>query len=159
MYREEPHIYKPDVYVINDLQLGLEKMAAYGRLMLLGDSITQCSFSVGGWGSKVADHFQRRLDVFNRGYSGYNTTLIKCALPQILSFTAPLDAATVMLGSNDSALKEVNPEQHVPLEAFESNLRGICELLLNHGVPREGVLLVSPPPLCERVRAEVWRVV
>ena len=146
---------------VNDLQLALQKMAAhsYGRLMLLGDSITQYSFSVGGWGAKIADHFQRRLDVLNRGYAGYNTAWVKCALPQILSFTAPLDAATVLLGSNDSGLKEVNPEQHVPLEAFESNLRGICELLLNCGVPREGILLVSPPPLCERVRAEVWRVV
>ena len=128
------------------------KMAAYGRLMLLGDSITQYSFDVGGWGAKIADRFQRRLDVLNRGYSGYNTAWIKLVLTQILSSTAPIDAATVLLGTNDSSLRELNPEQHIPLESFESNLRGICELLLNCGVPREGILLVSPPPLCERVR-------
>ena len=126
-------------------------MAAYGRLMLLGDSITQCSFSDGGWGAKIADQFQRRVDVLNRGYSGYNTAWIKCFLPQILSSAGPVDAATVMLGANDSGLREVVPNQHVPLDSFESNLRGICELLLSCGVPREGVLLVSPPPLCERV--------
>lgn len=130
-------------------------MAAYGRLMLLGDSITQCSFDVGGWGAKIADRFQRRLDVLNRGYSGYNTAWIKCVLPQILSSTAPVDAVTVLLGTNDAVLKELNPEQHIPLESFESNLRGICELLLNRGVPKEGILLVSPPPLCERVRTKL----
>ena len=129
-------------------------MATYGRLMLLGDSITQLSFDNGGWGTKIADQFQRRLDVLNRGFSGYNTAWIECVLPQILPSTLPLDAVTVLLGTNDSGMKEVNPEQHIPLEAFESNLRGICELLLNAGVPREGLLLVSPPPLCERVRAE-----
>ena len=128
-------------------------MVAYGRLMLLGDSITQISFSVGGWGAKIADHFQRRVDVLNRGYSGYNTAWIKCVLPQILSSAGPVDAVTVLLGANDAALRELNPEQHVPLEAYESNLRGICELLLSCGVPREGVLLMSPPPLCDRVRA------
>ena len=130
-------------------------MATYGRLMLLGDSITQYSFDVGGWGARIADQFQRRVDVLNRGFSGYNTTWVKCVLPQILPSALPLDAATVLLGSNDSGVREINPEQHVPLDAFESNLRGICEFLLTGGVPKEGILLVSPPPLCEQVGADL----
>lgn len=44
------------------------------RIILLGDSITQMSFSSpGGFGAHLADVYQRRADVFNRGYSGYNT--------------------------------------------------------------------------------------
>eukprot|EP00551_Chaetoceros_affinis_P005088 CAMPEP_0203675182 /NCGR_PEP_ID=MMETSP0090-20130426/19281_1 /ASSEMBLY_ACC=CAM_ASM_001088 /TAXON_ID=426623 /ORGANISM="Chaetoceros affinis, Strain CCMP159" /LENGTH=373 /DNA_ID=CAMNT_0050541291 /DNA_START=16 /DNA_END=1137 /DNA_ORIENTATION=+ len=46
-----------------------------GKIILLGDSITQMSFSatLSGWGSYVADVYQRRCDVYNRGMSGYNT--------------------------------------------------------------------------------------
>jgi lysophospholipase L1-like esterase len=43
------------------------------RIILFGDSITQGSFSVGGWGARLQDHYQRRADVLCRGYSGYNT--------------------------------------------------------------------------------------
>jgi len=47
------------------------------RIILLGDSITQMSFSSpGGFGAHLADVYQRRADVFNRGYSGYNTNWI-----------------------------------------------------------------------------------
>lgn len=46
-----------------------------GKIILLGDSITQMSFSatLSGWGSYIADVYQRRCDVYNRGMSGYNT--------------------------------------------------------------------------------------
>ena len=46
-----------------------------GKIILLGDSITQMSFSatLSGWGSYIADIYQRRCDVYNRGMSGYNT--------------------------------------------------------------------------------------
>lgn len=43
------------------------------RVILFGDSITQMSFSEGGFGSRLADYYQRRADVLNRGYSGCDT--------------------------------------------------------------------------------------
>lgn len=43
------------------------------KIILLGDSITQLSFaSDHGFGAALCDAYQRRADVFNRGYSGYN---------------------------------------------------------------------------------------
>lgn len=42
-------------------------------VVLFGDSLTQFSFSEGGWGAGMADAYQRRADVLNRGLSGYNT--------------------------------------------------------------------------------------
>lgn len=48
-------------------------MASWRRLILFGDSLTQYSFQVGGWGSRLADELQRKVDVLNRGFSGYNT--------------------------------------------------------------------------------------
>ena len=38
--------------------------------VLLGDSITQKSFEVGGWGARVQDALSRKVDVLCRGYSG-----------------------------------------------------------------------------------------
>ena len=45
------------------------------KIILLGDSITQGSLSatLSGWGTYLADVYQRRADVYNRGFSGYNT--------------------------------------------------------------------------------------
>ena len=45
------------------------------KIVLFGDSITQLSFSAKdrGFGCYISDAFQRRADVLNRGYSGYNT--------------------------------------------------------------------------------------
>jgi len=39
------------------------------KIILYGDSITQMSFSAidCGWGAYIADRYQRRADVLNRG--------------------------------------------------------------------------------------------
>jgi hypothetical protein len=44
-----------------------------GQIVLFGDSITQRSFSVGGWGARLAHDYMRKADVLNRGFSGYNS--------------------------------------------------------------------------------------
>lgn len=48
------------------------------KIILLGDSITQQAHSaeLSGWGTHLADVYQRRADVYNRGFSGYNTEWI-----------------------------------------------------------------------------------
>ena len=51
----------------------MEKFTKPTQVILFGDSITQFSFNVGGWGARVADHYQRRADVLCRGFSGYNS--------------------------------------------------------------------------------------
>ena len=43
------------------------------RIALYGDSLTQFSFDVRGWGAMMAHSYQRRADIINRGFSGYNT--------------------------------------------------------------------------------------
>ena len=44
------------------------------QFVLFGDSITQMAFaSPDGWAAKLADDYTARVDVFNRGFSGYNT--------------------------------------------------------------------------------------
>jgi hypothetical protein len=51
--------------------------------VLFGDSITQRGFAPGGWAAALADRYGRRVDVVNRGYSGYNTALATHLLPHV----------------------------------------------------------------------------
>ena len=76
--------------------------------VLFGDSITQKSFGPGGWAAVLADAYQRRVDVINRGYSGYNTRwaapLLNHLFPEEIS--GQVELATVFFGANDSALPD-----------------------------------------------------
>ena len=58
---------------------------SWPRVVLLGDSITQYSFQELGWGSYIQNLLQRKCDVYNRGYSGYNTKMILSKLKFILN--------------------------------------------------------------------------
>lgn len=129
----------------------------FSRVMLFGDSLTQNCYSEGGWGSILADHFQRRADFFNRGFSGYNSRWGKLILPSIVPKFHPLpppDAVAIFFGPNDSALPDVNPHQHVPVLEYKSNLLEMCNYLVQEvGVEKQSLVLITSPPLEE----EMWR--
>lgn len=75
--------------------------------VLFGDSITQRAFSPGGWAGLLADAYQRKVDVVNRGYSGYNTRWAVQLLPHLFPEGAPPpQLATVFFGANDAALPD-----------------------------------------------------
>ena len=78
--------------------------ATHARFVLFGDSITQGSFGVGGWGARLADHYARRADVLNRGYSGYTTVGARTPAPRAARCTSPATPptlVTVFFGAND----------------------------------------------------------
>lgn len=128
------------------------------QICLFGDSITQFSFQLGGWGAALASDYQRHADVLLRGYSGYNTRWVLQLLP--LLFPAGCSASqtpvlvTVFLGANDAnrpAPLRLQPEassrQHVPVEEYRANLATIVRTIrrMGHGTAR--VLLLTPPPV------------
>ncbi|KAM9201011.1 isoamyl acetate-hydrolyzing esterase 1 homolog isoform 1-T1 [Dugong dugon] len=122
------------------------------RVLLFGDSITQFSFQQGGWGASLADKLVRKCDVLNRGFSGYNTRWAKIILPRLIRKGNSLDspvAVTIFFGSNDSALKDENPKQHIPLEEYVANLKSMVQYLKSVDIPENRVILITPPPLCE----------
>ncbi|XP_034515826.1 isoamyl acetate-hydrolyzing esterase 1 homolog isoform X5 [Ailuropoda melanoleuca] len=122
------------------------------RVLLFGDSITQFSFQQGGWGASLADKLVRKCDVLNRGFSGYNTRWAKIILPRLISKGNSPDspvAVTIFFGANDSALKDENPKQHVPLAEYAENLSSMVRYLRSAGVPGSRLVLIAPPPLCE----------
>ena len=59
------------------------KMQRRRRIVLLGDSITQYGWAgvkegnALGWAAQLAHAYARRADVINRGYSGFNTRMIR----------------------------------------------------------------------------------
>jgi hypothetical protein len=55
------------------------------KIILFGDSITQSSFDVGGWGSRLAHWYSRKADVVCRGLSGYNSVWANLALDKVPS--------------------------------------------------------------------------
>ncbi|CAG5117182.1 unnamed protein product [Candidula unifasciata] len=126
----------------------VRKVVRWPKVLLFGDSITQFSFSVDGcWGSLLSDYLQRRCDVLNRGFSGYNTRWCKYVLPQVLDETLAKEtvALVIFLGANDSCWHELNPRQHVPLDEYKLNLREMIEFSLSQGISREKIVLITPP--------------
>lgn len=127
-------------------------LLVWPRVLLFGDSITQFSFQQGGWGAALAHRLVRKCDVLNRGFSGYNSRWARIILPRLIGSGRDLDspaAVTVFFGANDSALKDENPKQHVPLDEYAGNLRSMVQYLQSVGVPESRVILITPPPLCE----------
>jgi lysophospholipase L1-like esterase len=115
------------------------------KLVILGDSITQGGWSrVTPWVSDLSDLLQRKCDVINRGFYGYNTNNVRVILPQIFD---EFDAETVcgvilMLGSNDSA---TSVPLHVPTEVYESNLKFMVGYMKEFGIDSQRIVLMSPP--------------
>ena len=121
------------------------------KLILLGDSNTQFGYSDDSkWISLLANSMQRKCDVINRGFSGYNTDHIKQILPSILEeFDADSTCGiVVMLGSNDSS-KNTNKIQHVPVDRYKSNLAHILDRLVEFCKTTEKIILISPPRIFE----------
>ena len=131
--------------------------------LLVGDSITQYGFAfqppgegeqvpAAGWTAIIADVLQRKVDVVNRGLSGYNSRKILAALPRIIEDLPEgnLIFATVFVGANDSQPDSGVADplcSHVPLKEFKENIIAIIQLLRKKGA--QHVLVISPPPVDE----------
>ncbi|XP_060077329.1 isoamyl acetate-hydrolyzing esterase 1 homolog [Ylistrum balloti] len=125
----------------------VSQSTTWPKVVLFGDSITQFSFSNDGcWGSMLADLLQRKCDVINRGFSGYNSRWCVKILSKVFEEFASSDVAmvTIFLGANDSNLP-ANSHQHVPAEEYKSHLISMVEKLQMCGIPREKILLITPP--------------
>ncbi|CAO3633201.1 unnamed protein product [Cunninghamella echinulata] len=132
----------------------------YNQIVLFGDSITQMSFdpALFGFGANIASAYQRKMDVYNRGFSGYNTDWALPILRQILPKVedqhreaARIELMTIFFGANDAALP-FSP-QHVPLDRYKTNLKTMIDMIKTPSSPYYNpnlrLLLITPPPLNE----------
>lgn len=126
------------------------------KVLLLGDSITQQSFSpvYKGFGAGISDWYHRTADVVVRGFSGYNSRWIRIMLPRLLPMGQDSQAyegyiaCMVFLGANDSVFPEHG--QHVPVPEYKANLEAIVEHIhvLNRNIV---IILVTPPVVCSKL--------
>lgn len=115
-------------------------------------SATDC-----GWGAFIADRYQRRADVINRGFSGYNTNWF---LRYADTNTGKADLfghegvklVTIFFGANDASDAVHNKRQHVPLDDFKNNIRQIIALAKTNFGPEVSIILMTPPPVCSEGR-------
>ncbi|OQV00246.1 hypothetical protein CLAIMM_05770 [Cladophialophora immunda] len=125
----------------------------YPQFILFGDSITQFSSQV--LFASLAEWYSRRLDVVNRGFSGYTAPMGYDILGQFFpssdaappSPTTPrVQLMTVFFGANDACLP--GHPQHVPLADYRTALRSIIK---SRGVESHQTkcLLITPPPVDE----------
>ncbi|GAA6000883.1 SGNH/GDSL hydrolase family protein [Rhodotorula paludigena] len=129
------------------------------QVVMFGDSITQGAWIPGGTGARLADAWQRKLDVINRGFSGYNTVMglevLRQFLPRSNEPVPKMAIFIVWFGANDAA---VSPSpQSMTLEEFKANLRTILDLVRSpsspHYSPHTQLVLLTPPPVDDAVRA------
>ncbi|XP_074009605.1 isoamyl acetate-hydrolyzing esterase 1 homolog [Numenius arquata] len=128
------------------------RLLLWPRVVLFGDSITEHSFQENGWGASLAERLVRKCDVVNRGLSGYNTRWAKLILPRLISRSTGAEstvAVTIFFGANDSALKDLNPKQHVPVEEYAANLKSMIQYLKSVDITEDRIILITPPPLQE----------
>ena len=135
----------------------------FPKIVLLGDSITQLSFSatLSGFGAHLADVYQRRADVLNRGFSGYNTDWIieylSTSIGQEHIFGASendrnsVRLMTIFFGANDASDKVLNERHHVPLERYKKNLESIHSMA-KKSCPNAKFIILSPPPVHHKSR-------
>jgi len=133
--------------------------------VLLGDSITQQGFDTNGWGQLLSYRkcigwfvlflilhlgYVRRADVFNRGYSGYNSRWVNVPLKSLIP-QGNIDLATIFFGANDAC----SGEQHVPVEEYKVHIENIIQQLRSRKCER--IIIITPPPVAEDMYLEAWR--
>eukprot|EP00195_Chlamydomonas_chlamydogama_P005506 CAMPEP_0202896324 /NCGR_PEP_ID=MMETSP1392-20130828/5346_1 /ASSEMBLY_ACC=CAM_ASM_000868 /TAXON_ID=225041 /ORGANISM="Chlamydomonas chlamydogama, Strain SAG 11-48b" /LENGTH=254 /DNA_ID=CAMNT_0049581637 /DNA_START=243 /DNA_END=1007 /DNA_ORIENTATION=- len=133
------------------------------RIILFGDSLTEKSFSFGGWGAGLANNYNRRADVVNRGLSGYNTRWALYTMPEFFGDCTKDNTllVTLFFGANDAAKPDGTPHsarQHVPVAEYKDNLLKVVDQLREKGIQR--IVMLTPPPVYEpgRKEAQIQRV-
>ncbi|XP_024636213.1 GDSL esterase/lipase At5g62930 [Medicago truncatula] len=124
------------------------------NIVLFGDSLTEQSFRVNGWGASLANTYSRKADILVRGYGGYNTRWALFLLHHLfpLESTKPPLATAIFFGANDSALSgRTSERQHVPIQEYKHNLQKMV-LRLKSCSPTMLIVLITPPPVCEEGR-------
>ena len=134
------------------------------KIVLFGDSITQQAFSTkhSGWAAAVNDAYQRKVDIVNRGYSGYNTRWASQLVHEVSSHFASgspangRDILTIFFGANDASLADgTAAAQHVPIAEYKANLGKLIDFVRSdHGSRAPQIVLITPPPVHERSWAE-----
>ncbi|KAF4783205.1 GDSL-like Lipase/Acylhydrolase [Colletotrichum scovillei] len=127
----------------------------YPQVVLFGDSLFQGSvvtFEGFCFQAELQCHVNRRYDVVNRGFSGWNSANALKYLPEMFPPPSPsgpqLKYLLVLLGANDAVQPMHTTTQNVPLEEYKQNL---IKIVTHPNITAHNpkILLVTPPPIDE----------
>ncbi|KAK9464684.1 SGNH hydrolase-type esterase domain-containing protein [Lipomyces arxii] len=129
----------------------------YDKILFFGDSITQYAYNQDNGfcvGPALQDLYTRKLDVVQRGFSGYNSDHAALMIDKIIeaetTFTSKIRLMIVFFGTNDS-VQPKNVVQHVPIQRFKQNMHKIYDSATKAG---SKVIFIGPGPL----NAHVWKI-
>ena len=139
-------------------------------VVCVGDSITQRAQGPDGYLTLLANWYARRVDVVNRGFSGYNSAWLRALIDRQTHPSAPADVRrpwlygqedggdpdapptptalyTLCIGANDAVLPPLSAasRQFVPLDAFAAHVTAIAQRLRGPRVGRVALILITPP--------------
>ncbi|KAJ2893451.1 isoamyl acetate-hydrolyzing esterase [Coemansia aciculifera] len=111
-------------------------------IVCFGDSLTQHGYDVAkrGWVAQLSHAYLRRLDVINRGYSGYTSRWVQPLVPMLSQWSPRL--LVILFGSNDAMPPPST--RHVPIAEFRRNIE---QILASIDLSATSVVLVTPPSL------------
>lgn len=116
------------------------------KITLFGDSITRRSMDPdnGCWASFIAHHVGAFMNVDPRGFDGYNSRWGLSLMPKLFpkSYLEKVEIFIPFFGHNDAWAKPF--PAHVPVEEYESNMRGIIKYLNENGLGNEKIILITP---------------
>jgi len=124
-------------------------------IMLFGDSLTQGGWEPSGFAQRLASVYARKLDVINRGFSGYQTDWAIPVFEQIFAkqheqlHVPKVQLLTIWYGANDAA--PFPSSQHVPRDRFKANLIHLVDMVKSptsaYYSPHTRIILITPPPV------------
>lgn len=97
------------------------------------------------WVSLLSEYWTRKVDIINRGYSGYNTKLGINIIKDVVLILKP-NLIVLFFGANDACVE--NTLHHVPLNEFYDNLNKMI-YLIKEELPTTTIILITPPPIYE----------
>lgn len=124
------------------------------KILLLGDSLTQLAWN--GWAANLANVYQRRADVVNRGMAGYNTDwyLHYANQHEADVFVGHVKLCIIFFGANDASDVDLNPRHHVPLSRYKKNLATLVEKCRDMYGQNVAIIIMTPPPVQHEQRIE-----
>lgn len=131
----------------------------YKQIVALGDSLTQLGADIrtAGWVAQIQNTCTGKIDILNRGLSGYTTRYVRIVLPQLKIDWNEVLFVTILLGSNDSCIPDQAESRNVPISEYTINLREIINYVLAQGIAPERIILITPPPVDEVREEEICK--
>ncbi|KAI8893321.1 SGNH hydrolase-type esterase domain-containing protein [Globomyces pollinis-pini] len=119
-----------------------------GKVILLGDSLTEIAFFQNGWATALQKIYDGEISFIDNGRGGYTTNwtlpLLKPSLDKhSKDHLNPLLLTVIFLGTNDAFLNDVS--RTVSVQEYTHNLNQMVEMAMKYAK----VMLVTPPPIDE----------